>query len=393
MKNEFFEHFSLSDNEIKELWKNAVFVLDTSVLLNFYRYSEDSKNKFIEKIQELGPRVWYVHQTIHEYLKNRLSEIQKQKDLYSDALKDIEKLEKLFEHDRQHPFIPKKLLNKMKKLNLEVKEELNKGREFQDSRINNDDIRDRLVEISSGKVGGSYPEKELSKIYEDGKIRYEKNVPPGYTDKAKIAAGDGSAFGDLIVWKQIMDYSKKEKKDIIFVTDDKKEDWWLMSKEKTVGPRPELVREFWTATNQKIQFYQPFQFLKYVGEFLESKVGEEVIKEVKNASPSSSYNRKLGKIDSSGFYYKNYPTRSFANLKTQNIKNLYFNSPKTVALREIRTKLRKYELEKRDLIDIMANSAEDDPEIIKRLGQVKDRILELLTIEAVLQNDSQNDSN
>ena len=43
---------------------------------------------------------------------------------------------------------------------------------------------------------------------------------------------------------KLLERAKAEKKPLLFVTDDAKEDWWLIHEERTIGPRPELLREF-----------------------------------------------------------------------------------------------------------------------------------------------------
>lgn len=40
MKDAIREYLELKDEEKEELWKNAVFVFDTNVFLNLYRYSK-----------------------------------------------------------------------------------------------------------------------------------------------------------------------------------------------------------------------------------------------------------------------------------------------------------------------------------------------------------------
>lgn len=62
--------------------------------------------------------------------------------------------------------------------------------------------------------------------------------------KKKKDSGDRRLYGDLIVWKQVIQKSKKDKINIILVTDDLKEDWWLKINGKTIGPRFELIKEF-----------------------------------------------------------------------------------------------------------------------------------------------------
>ena len=91
-----------------------------------------------------------------------------------------------------------------------------------------------------GKVGTPYTEEKLGKIYKEGEKRYKKKIPPGYKDIDKPGF---EIYGDLVLWFQVIDKAKSEKRQIILIVDEKKEDWWFKSKGKIIGPRPELINE------------------------------------------------------------------------------------------------------------------------------------------------------
>ena len=106
-----------------------------------------------------------------------------------------------------------------------------------------DTILSELTKLYEGKVGDKYSDERLKEIFTIGEERYNKKVPPGYKDTNK-KTGDRHRFGDLIIWLQILEKSKKDGCDIIFVTDDKKEDWWQLHNGDKIGPRRELIIEF-----------------------------------------------------------------------------------------------------------------------------------------------------
>ena len=82
-----------------------------------------------------------------------------------------------------------------------------------------DSIFNDITNIYDGKVGENYNEEQLEKIYQEGKRRYEQKIPPGYCDENdKKNRSKQEIFGDLIIWKQILDKSKSESKNIIFVS-------------------------------------------------------------------------------------------------------------------------------------------------------------------------------
>jgi hypothetical protein len=53
MKDEFKGFYKLDEAEFKCLWENAVFVFDTNVLLNLYRYQESTTGQLIKVIEQL----------------------------------------------------------------------------------------------------------------------------------------------------------------------------------------------------------------------------------------------------------------------------------------------------------------------------------------------------
>lgn len=90
--------------------------------------------------------------------------------------------------------------------------------------------------------------------------------------------GKDEPHGDLLVWREMLAKAATDKKPIIFVTDDRKEDWWLFHKGKQLGPRTELLRESRDATGQLFWLYLPAQFLKWASEHVQ-KVTRDAIRE------------------------------------------------------------------------------------------------------------------
>jgi len=71
-------------------------------------------------------------------------------------------------------------------------------------------------------------------------------MPPGFMDTNKDKKG-GFLYGDLIIWKEIIAFAHKNKKDILFVTNDTKKDWF----ENDLF-HPKLIEEFKKETKQNI---------------------------------------------------------------------------------------------------------------------------------------------
>ena len=104
----------------------------------------------------------------------------------------------------------------------------------------------------------------MKKRIDEGKKRYERKIPPGYKDNDKSKRGDNSEYGDYFAWEEILAFSKEKKTDIIYVTNDQKEDWWNIIKGKTLGPRVELKKEFFEKTSKNFLLYTMNSFINYM---------------------------------------------------------------------------------------------------------------------------------
>lgn len=60
-----------SEEEYKNIWNNALIVVDSNILLNFYRYSEDTRNKIFKILEKLKSRLWIPYQVGKEFFNNK----------------------------------------------------------------------------------------------------------------------------------------------------------------------------------------------------------------------------------------------------------------------------------------------------------------------------------
>lgn len=292
MRSKFPGHFRLVEQEIKKVWNTSLIVLDANVLLNFYRYSDRTRRDFLGLLQKIRQRLWLPHQACKEFLTNRLTTIAEQEREYGEAVLDLQRLQAKFKNDRKHPFLPAALENRAEKVFVSLESHLNREKERFGALTSQDPILGEIEELFNERIGEHPTDEALAAIYKSGAERYKKRVPPGFKDSAKPdEAGDEKKFGDLVLWMEMLGKAKAEKTAMIFVTDDRKEDWWLMSGSKTIGPRPELFAEFVAQTSQQILFYQPHRFLEYAKPFLGEEVPPAAIAETKarkDATPATN---------------------------------------------------------------------------------------------------------
>lgn len=289
MKNEFIGYYSPTDKEIKDTWTNGVFAFDANTLLNLYRYTESTRNDFLNALKSIKGKLFIPYQAALEYHNNRLSVIDGIEYSYSVIYELFENnfkkhIESQILQFKKHPAINVDGLLQihsdfLKKIGKELEKQKEKHPDFKTA----DNVLEGLTELFENALGQDFSRTELKKIYEEGKLRYEENIPPGYKDlDNKRKKGDRHIYGDLIIWKELITFTKKENKPLIFVTDDRKEDWWTIENGKTIRPREELIKEFYDLTGIRILIYNADNFLYYAKKKqLVPKIKEDTLKEVK----------------------------------------------------------------------------------------------------------------
>ena len=264
MKNAIKEYIEPTSDEKQELWDRAVFVFDTNVFLDLYRFSKKTREMLIDAMKRLSDRIWMPNHVAHEFMKDRYKIVSDTVKGYVDLQTDLEKLQKNFADSlRLKDSDPDYTELKDNIKNIQAWLEKHQQDNVIVTNTANDSILDALLSLYDGKVGEGFSDKELAEIKTEGAKRYKQKIPPGYKDAPKANADhDNNAYGDLIVWKEILKYAAEKKVDIIFVTHDCKEDWWNIIHGKTVGPRVELRKEFIDSTSQKFLMYNMDTFLR-----------------------------------------------------------------------------------------------------------------------------------
>lgn len=294
MKNTFSEYQPPNDTVVRQLWENATFIFDTNVLLNLYRYSKNTSDKFIQIISNLNSRIWVPFQVGLEFNKNRLTVLSDQKKNYIAFKKKMHDLIGEIENKNRNPFFSETLTEKLITIKNDFETEISQKIKYYNDSFISDPMLGKINSAFENKVGNCFSADDIIKIQKEGEKRYKNKIPPGYCD---IKKPENERFGDLLIWKQTIQKSKESKIDVIFVLDDRKEDWWFEHQGKTISPRPELLKEFRTETGKNIHFYKPFQFLKYSNKYLNSAINEDVIEEVKHYKEQIVIHDNLIQID------------------------------------------------------------------------------------------------
>lgn len=302
---------TLTKEDYKKLFEEGLFVFDTNVLLDLYRLPHEAKEDLFRILEskQLKNRVWLPFQVHLEYVYNKNGEIRGQNtkfDVVSAKVNEFQneihklaasikdEIDELNLKKRHSSIEAEKYINdELFKASIDkldnFKEELSELKKKQPDIADRDKIGDRIATIFKNKVGKSFDKAKLQDIYKKGADRYKNKIPPGYKDD--IPKKDGShfyedkeyirKFGDLILWKEIIEKAKsdKELKYLVFISSDLKEDW----RDKHNAVRYELLNEIYYAANQLKIFhiYDSSNFMKYAKEYLNLEVSDESIKEAK----------------------------------------------------------------------------------------------------------------
>ena len=221
------------------------------------------------------------NQAAKEFLRNRLNVTAGQAEEYTKAIKQISELVESLSNNKRHPFLPDSELPAFQQQANELCGHLEAQKKAVTDRLTSDEMLNHLNSIFEESTGDALSDQAMKRLEDEGLLRYKSEIPPGYRDAKKNADGDiYRKYGDLIIWKQLIERAKAEKRPCIFVTDDRKDDWWLEQSGKTIGPRPELVEEFISETGSRFWMYSVEKFLQEISRIANVKISEEVLQEV-----------------------------------------------------------------------------------------------------------------
>ena len=277
MKSKFYGYYKPSKETFDALWENALIVLDANILLDFYRLSKSTCDDLFEVLKALEDRIWIPYQAANEYHKNIVNVVKSQIKQNDDALQALNNFKKFFDNKRSYPFLTDSLNKRTAKLTEELELYLQEQKEDLLKIIFEKSVKDDICDFFEGKVGEGFSDEQLKAYYKEAEDRYKSNIPPGFKDSEKN--GDNK-FGDYIIWCEIISKATNDNKDILFITDDVKCDWYVEINGKKIGPHPSLLNEFKHKTNHDIYMYSLDNFLNYAKE-RKIKVKGKTIEEVK----------------------------------------------------------------------------------------------------------------
>lgn len=253
-------------DKFKRIWEysNVLVIFDTNILLDLYRFSTTATDTILQNFNKISENIWIPGQTKKEFLHNRDAVRKEQFNKYKDLVSELKTIlgkthsnyDKKFFRYRKYDFpniqeLHSELIRHLDRINQKIDDfsiEIDNETKTNNKLLQEDKVSiffDRL--LSQKSIGNEYNTRHLIQIYLEGEYRYRLKIPPGYMDieKDKTDETKTKKFGDLILWKQVIDKGKKHNGVVFFLTNDTKEDWWSL---ETKTPRQELLEEYFEET-------------------------------------------------------------------------------------------------------------------------------------------------
>lgn len=271
--------------DYQEVFSNGIVVPDANVLLNLYRYADQARDDLLSVLERLRDQLWVPHQVLAEFWRNREVVLRDPRDTKKTAREMSDARDRAlgtFRAWANRVSLPAEQATALSSaLTAGFDEVIDGVDRFSDASAlasardtGKDAVLARLEPILNGLVGDRLDDAAHSAAVEEGLRRVEQREPPGYMDKKK---DDDGAAGDYLVWEQVLVEAARQRRDVVFVTGDVKDDWWRREAGEQRGPRLELVTEMRQRAGARLFMLRPPVLLSLAREVLEVTVREESV--------------------------------------------------------------------------------------------------------------------
>ena len=298
-----FYQTSLSMSDLSNQTNNLI-VLDTNYLLDIIQLPTTVSKKYIEALEKVKDNIYIPYLVALEFnfkkskiKKDKIKKIKAYKDGVKSSVSAIENSITsidLVDKSEKEEFITE-LVDLTKDYSEKLIDLIEKKIQ---SIITKEEVElyEKLIQIIEHKIGDKYKQEWISGVEEEGIERYDKKIPPGFNDTGKEDEIDSiqrygdieyqRKFGDLLIWKDIIDFSKKGAKlgkKVIFVTNDgksnKKVDLLYKVNNLTVGPNIHMMNELQMEAKKEFHILNNLRFVQLV-----NNLSDVEMNELKNSS-------------------------------------------------------------------------------------------------------------
>ncbi|MDQ3726309.1 MAG: PIN-like domain-containing protein [Actinomycetota bacterium] len=280
------------EKTLGQYWNEATFAVDTSVLLDLYRFSEETRKGLLKALRSFEERLWIPHQVALEFHRNRFGVLLDQREAEGKLLQELDEIQAELDKQlsqrlrgagrRDLAPLREAIESAFDELRLKLQEAEKEHTKGLGESMQEDPIYDEVVTLCEGRVGKAFDEESHAEVIADAKDRFKDEVPPGYLDAEKDEA---HRYGDVILWHQLCKKASETKRPVVLVADDQKTDWVWEERGKALGSRPELVAEMKRRAGVGFHLYTPSRLLQVWEEREEGRsIEPEVLKEIEGPS-------------------------------------------------------------------------------------------------------------
>lgn len=283
MRSPFQSYYPLSPDQRVQLWREATIIFDTNALLDLYRYDPEAREVFMQVLETQRDRIWIPYQVGLEFQRNRLKIVSTIRGAFDKMRKAADgyrtSITATIDELKRHPTIDAGLLQGIvDEAHQRLVHHLELARSAGSAQMPASDLEDaiweRLTAALDGCVGERPGSTQLAELHAEAQRRIDEEQPPGYKDRDKPVP---DRYGDYLVWREILEFASPDGS-VIFVTGDRKEDWWRKHEGRHLGARIELLDEFHQASGGVIAFHTPDEFLRHArDEFELGDVPERIL--------------------------------------------------------------------------------------------------------------------
>jgi hypothetical protein len=188
VRDKFSAFYTPTHEQFEKLWTEGLIALDANVLLNLYRYRDDTRSRLLRLLRQFESQLWLPYQTGYEFHKNRLGEISHQSRKHEQLQASIQDIESLLDSNRGHPHVSQGCRQKFAEFRNMLSEEAAAAAKWFSNLLADDPILAEVTELFNGRVGDPLPQAELDQLPKEGEDRYKKAIPPGFKDASKSQA-------------------------------------------------------------------------------------------------------------------------------------------------------------------------------------------------------------
>lgn len=264
MKEHFPGFYPFSHSEKISYLKDATIVLDSSVLLDLIKLNQAALFIKLLRSGDMADRLWIPYDVAWLYHHEMNSMILGQIERIKSSLSLLTQCKKTYEDASNYPFLKKDTFDKFISLVKDIELE---------SRVQITNLTTSLYidfnkvifdNLFKNKIGNSYAESEMLKLYADGEKRFAERMPPGYIRRTNQIVNSRVSYHDYIIWEQMQKYAKNENKNVLFVTNNVSEDWFYLVNSEVVSPHQSLINEFKTNTNKNFYCISAYDFVNRI---------------------------------------------------------------------------------------------------------------------------------